>query len=173
VTWWPCGVPHCCFFYRGFLGKRTVSAINGDDVIFREPVQEFKHSPNQPLLCLLHDANEVVNYIAAGFRGADAGTKLTQIDIISLHPVGNQIRLRGLLANLDHRFKTEAEKALKTGSVFPLKPPTPSYVRWSGSFPSRKLSLMRPSQISPIQSATFPATSNSGFNSNKTRSSWG
>ncbi len=61
---------------------------------FTQPVPEFKHSSNRPLVCFIINHNETITHIGSGSRGQFAGTDLRKLNIEEIFELSSPVNAR-------------------------------------------------------------------------------
>ena len=69
------------FIVRLSLDREEIFEESYEEGIFAEPVSEFSHSRNIPLLCFILDSSDKITHIALGKRGRLAGTDLRRLNL--------------------------------------------------------------------------------------------
>lgn len=88
---------------------------------FAEPVSEFRHSRNIPLVCFIVNSNLFVTHIALGKRGVRAGTDLRRLNLIDFFSVDPFISSDIIISEVPNRFKIIIENKCKYGGYLPPK----------------------------------------------------
>lgn len=88
---------------------------------FAEPVQEFKHSRNHPLVCFIISPSNKLSYLSRAHKGFKAGTDLRRINIDSSKKLANELPIPDIIKLVQARFKKRAEECLINGGYFPPK----------------------------------------------------
>ena len=78
------------FIVRLSSERREVFEDTYEEGIFAEPVAEFSHSRNVPLLCFILDDSSQITHIALGKRGRLAGTDLRRLNLERIFKVTNR-----------------------------------------------------------------------------------
>ncbi len=83
---------------------------------FAEPVAEFQHSRNMPLICfIVHD--RAIAYIGLGRRGLRAGTDLSRLNIDRVEALAPPLSVRRILTNLPTRIAASVRKRFDSGGL--------------------------------------------------------
>jgi hypothetical protein len=88
---------------------------------FAEPVSEFQHSRNVPLICFIVANSGLITWIAKAKRGVRAGTGLSRLNLKDFHEVEQQIHVDALLEHCAPRFRAKLEDRLTHGGLLPPK----------------------------------------------------
>lgn len=83
---------------------------------FGEPVADFQHSRNAPLVCFLVRGRKVT-HIALGRRGNGAGTGLRRLNFDKTEKLPEPLAIRRILKLLPKRNKASVEKRLASGGL--------------------------------------------------------
>lgn len=92
-----------------------------DDEVFAEPVSEFNHSRNVPLICFVVDNSEQITHIAVGKRGRLAGTNLRRLNLEKLFCLRSEVSGRVIAENSPRRLRSKLEEKFKNGGLLPPK----------------------------------------------------
>lgn len=87
-----------------------------EGVDFGEPVPEFQHSRNVPLVCFVVEGCKI-SYIASGKRGKRSGTGLRRLNLKKAEKLATPISVRRVLNRLPKRNKAYAEERFATGGL--------------------------------------------------------
>lgn len=85
--------------------------------LFAEPVADFEHSRNVPLVCFISDANGSTKYLALGARGHRAGTGLRRLNLSEIKELQNAVDLRLYANGISKRFRRHVLSKLKNGGL--------------------------------------------------------
>lgn len=83
---------------------------------FGEPVPEFQHSRNVPLVCFVVEGRKI-SHVALGKRGARSGTGLRRLNLEKAEKLADPISVRRIVNRLPKRNKAYAEQRLATGGL--------------------------------------------------------
>jgi hypothetical protein len=83
---------------------------------FGEPVSEFQHSRNVPLVCFVVDGRKI-SHVAVGRRGTRSGTGLRRLNIEKAEKLAAPISVRRVVNRLPKRNKTYTEQRLAAGGL--------------------------------------------------------
>lgn len=83
---------------------------------FAEPVTDFQHSRNLPLICFIVSARKIT-HIAMGRRGARAGTGLRRLNLDRAETLPVPVSVRRIINKLPRRNVASAGKRLKYGGL--------------------------------------------------------
>lgn len=87
-----------------------------DDQPFTEPVHDFSHSRQVPLICFVL-VDRALTHIALGRRGARAGTGLQRLNLKQIEALTPSVSVQQILEVLPKRLKASVEKRLTTGGL--------------------------------------------------------
>lgn len=87
-----------------------------EDQIFAQPVLEFQHSRNIPLICFVV-VNRKITHIALGRRGMSAGTNLRRLNLDKTEILTNPIAIHRILRLVPKRNKVFIERTFKSGGL--------------------------------------------------------
>ena len=76
-----------------------------DDEKFGEPVPEFTHSRNIPLICFIMHEDAYITHIGLGKRGIRAGTGLRRLNVQEIFKLENQVSASVLASSTPARFQ--------------------------------------------------------------------
>lgn len=85
---------------------------------FAEPVPDFLHSRNAPLVCFVASANKMITHLALGVRGMRAGTGIRRLNVKSITPLGNPVTIAAVLDAIPNRLKNTANNRFSSGGLF-------------------------------------------------------
>ena len=88
---------------------------------FAEPVPEFQHSRNVPLICFIVTDNGILRWIARGRRGVRAGTDLRRLNLEDLFTLTENVHIDALIERSSKRFKAKLSEKLHSGGLLPAK----------------------------------------------------
>lgn len=88
---------------------------------FAEPVPEFQHSRNVPLICFVVSDNGILRWIARGRRGVRAGTDLRRLNLEDLFTLTENVHIDALIERSSKRFKSKISERLRSGGLLPPK----------------------------------------------------
>lgn len=88
---------------------------------FAEPVPEFQHSRNVPLVCFVVSDNGILRWIARGRRGVRAGTDLQRLNLEDLFTLTENVHINALIERSSKRFKAKLSERLRSGGLLPPK----------------------------------------------------
>lgn len=94
---------------------------NTEDDYFAEPVAEFQHSRNVPLICFVLGNSGLLSWIAQAKRGMRAGTDLRRLNLENFYEVEETVHFQKLIDLCAKRFKTKLEDRLRHGGLLPPK----------------------------------------------------
>ena len=88
---------------------------------FAEPVPEFKHSRNIPLVCFIINHENIITHIGLGKRGVLSGTDLRRLNIHDIFKLNKQILIFEIIDNINSKFKSYLTNKAKSGGLIPQK----------------------------------------------------
>ncbi len=101
--------------------RQKVFNQSSDHETFAEPVKEFNHSRNIPLLCFVLNTSNQITHLAVGKRGNIAGTGLRRLNLTDIFTLKNNIAIEEIYGTAPNRVKKILEQKLKHGGVVPPK----------------------------------------------------
>jgi hypothetical protein len=84
---------------------------------FAEPVREFEHSRNVPLVCFVIDDNNTLHFLASGTRGYAAGTGYRRLNLTKFHELQPPRDLSQLASRLRIPYRGTVTKKVVSGGV--------------------------------------------------------
>jgi hypothetical protein len=91
-----------------------------EGVSFGEPVPEFQHSRNLPLVCFIVVGRTLIQ-IGQGRRGVRAGTDVRRLNIAAAEKLSAPIAINRIIRNLPTRVRHTANNRLRSGGLLPPK----------------------------------------------------
>lgn len=91
------------------------------DERFAEPVPEFKHSRNVPLVCFVVGTEKILSHICLGSRGHLAGTDLRRLNMRRLFKLTSAVSINTILSRTPRRFHEKLMEKLTNGGILPPK----------------------------------------------------
>jgi len=88
---------------------------------FGEPVPEFAHSRNVPLVCFILDADGRLRFVASGKRGVASGTALRRLSLFEITPTPSRISIAELPAEFPPRLRRFIEDKIAHGGLLSRK----------------------------------------------------
>lgn len=88
---------------------------------FTEPVPEFKHSGNLPLICLVMNPNGIITHISKSRKGSSGGTALRKVTLLDTEKLDTPISLEGVLEKVPKKTRRYAANRVNSGGVLPPK----------------------------------------------------
>ncbi|WP_179950717.1 hypothetical protein [Salinisphaera sp. LB1] len=88
---------------------------------FAEPVPEFQHSRNVPLICFVVSDNGILRWIARGRRGVRAGTDLRRLNLEDFYTLTENVHINALIERSAKRFKAKLSERFSSGGLLPPK----------------------------------------------------
>jgi hypothetical protein len=88
---------------------------------FAEPVAEFDHSRNVPLVCFIFGHTGQLIYIASGKRGMLAGTDLRRLNLMDIFGLKGNVKATAVLKISSPRVKNTLDNKFKSGGLLPPK----------------------------------------------------
>jgi hypothetical protein len=108
--------------YLVILNKdRFVSFYSRSYEQFAEPVPEFSHSRNVPLICFIINEEGNINQIGHGKRGVRAGTDLRRLNIQDIFELDNPISAIEIVSATPSGIKHHLTRKLVSGGLIPPK----------------------------------------------------
>ena len=86
------------------------------DDTFAEPVKDFDHSRNIPLLCLVVSPDNTITHMAQAKRGVRAGTGLRRLNLTEIMNI-SEIHVSSLLEQIPNRFHRWVSDRLNYGGL--------------------------------------------------------
>lgn len=109
------------FIVRLSSERREVFEDTYEEGIFAEPVAEFSHSRNVPLLCFILDDSSQITHIALGKRGRLAGTDLRRLNLERIFKLTNIVSVSSIYERLPTTVKKKLNEKLMNGGLLPPK----------------------------------------------------
>src|SRR5690349_18723175 len=88
---------------------------------FEEPVVEFQHSRQVPLVCFVLDTGGVALFVAKGRRGIRAGTSLRRLDLSSITRLERPVRLQTFVEMVNSRIRGELARRIDDGGLLTVR----------------------------------------------------
>jgi len=88
---------------------------------FGEPVPEFAHSRNIPLVCFIVDSSNRLTSIALGKRGAMAGTDMRRLNLHDIYTISSPIPIDEIESQSPKRLKKKISERMEFGGLLPTK----------------------------------------------------
>lgn len=108
--------------YLVILNKdRFVSFYSRSYEQFAEPVPEFSHSRNVPLICFIINEEGNITHIGHGKRGVRAGTDLRRLNIQDIFELDNPISAIEIVSATPSGIKHHLTRKLVSGGLIPPK----------------------------------------------------
>lgn len=85
---------------------------------FAEPVPDFVHSRNAPLVCFVVNTNEIISHLCLGRRGMRAGTGIRRLNVKSITPLSNPINISNVIDEIPNRLKNTVRDRFTSGGLF-------------------------------------------------------
>jgi hypothetical protein len=101
--------------------NRLTSFNYRSDEIFAEPVPEFLHSRNVPLVCFIINREGNITHIGLGKRGIRAGTDLRRLNIHEILELEKEISVISIAELTPPRFKKYIQDRAEVGGLIPTK----------------------------------------------------
>lgn len=90
-----------------------------DGGIFAEPVGEFSHSRNSPLLCFITSTSGEITHIALGKRGRLAGTNLRRLNLEQTFKLQKVVRFDSIYEKAPSKVEKKLLEKLTHGGLLP------------------------------------------------------
>jgi len=88
---------------------------------FGEPVPEFSHSRNIPLICFVINSRNLLTHIALGKRGNLAGTDVRRLNLNDIFELSTEVYIDSLIEKSPKNLKKRIEEKLNNGGLIPPK----------------------------------------------------
>lgn len=88
---------------------------------FGEPVPEFSHSRNIPLICFVINSRNILTHIALGKRGNLAGTYVRRLNLNDIFELTSIVKINQLVDSSPSRIKKNVNEKLGNGGLIPPK----------------------------------------------------
>jgi hypothetical protein len=88
---------------------------------FGEPVPEFAHSRNIPLLCFVIDSSNKLTNIALGKRGTRAGTDMRRLNLHDIYTIKSPIPINDIENNAPNKLRKKILEKIEHGGLLPPK----------------------------------------------------
>lgn len=88
----------------------------GEGLSFAEPVADFQHSRNVPLVCFIVDARKIT-HIGLGRRGTRAGTGLSRLNIDRVEKLAEPLSIQRIINRLPKRNAAFVRKRFNSGGL--------------------------------------------------------
>lgn len=92
---------------------QCVSAEEG----FAEPVSDFLHSRNAPLVCFVVGANATITHLGLGSRGMRAGTGVRRLNLKFITPLSKPVEIAEVIKEVPNRLKKTAIARFSSGGL--------------------------------------------------------
>lgn len=104
------------------LNEQRQNAFEYNDYdSFGEPVPEFDHSRNIPLICFIINSSNVLTHLAFGKKGNLAGTDLRRLNLNDIFELTSLINVNKLIGNSPRALKNKVQEKLNHGGLIPPK----------------------------------------------------
>ncbi len=91
------------------------------DDAFGEPVPEFSHSRNIPLVCFVIDSSNKLTNIALGKRGTRAGTDMRRLNLHNIYTIKSPIPIDEIEKKSPNKLKKKISEKIELGGLLPPK----------------------------------------------------
>lgn len=101
------------------LSKNRMAAFLecvAEELTFAEPVADFQHSRNVPLVCFIVDARKIT-HIGLGRRGTRAGTGLSRLNIDRVEKLAEPLSAQRIINRLPKRNAASVRKRFNSGGI--------------------------------------------------------
>jgi hypothetical protein len=88
---------------------------------FGEPVPEFSHSRNIPLVCFVVDSSNKLTNIALGKRGTMAGTDMRRLNLHDIYAIKSPIPIDEIEKRTPNKLKKKISEKIEFGGLLPPK----------------------------------------------------
>lgn len=85
---------------------------------FAEPVPDFLHSRNAPLVCFVIGQNNMISHLGLGSRGMRAGTEIRRLNVKSITPLSEPVAIAEVIDEIPNRLKNTAKTRFSSGGLF-------------------------------------------------------
>lgn len=105
--------------YILILNERRYISFKGNIYdSFAEPVQEFSHPRDVPLVCFITNESGYITHIGLGKRGMRAGTDLRRLNIEDILELKESIYAIGITNTTSSRVRSHIINKIKSGGLF-------------------------------------------------------
>lgn len=101
--------------------RREVFEYSLAEMRFAEPVLEFSHSRQRPLVCFIDAIPGQITHIARGRRGSRAGTGLRRLNVEDIYALKRPLRVADVLSGVPSRVRPWLQARLESGGLVPPK----------------------------------------------------
>ena len=84
---------------------------------FVEPVPNFRHPRNIPLVCFVVDEAENITYIGMGSRGERAGTDLSKMNIKEIYPLQQPFDIWSIIDIVSSKVRYDITRKVRKGGL--------------------------------------------------------
>ncbi len=84
---------------------------------FAEPVPDFSHSRNAPLVCFVVTKNKMISHLCLGSRGMRAGTGIRRLNVKSITPLSHPVEIAAVIDAIPNRLKSTARGRFTSGGL--------------------------------------------------------
>lgn len=109
------------FIVRLSVERQAVFAERQYEESFAEPVTEFSHSRNTPLICFVVDSTDCISHITLGKRGKIAGTDLRRLNLEQIYELQNKVPASEIWNRAPSKLRRKIEEKTTHGGVLPPK----------------------------------------------------
>lgn len=88
------------------------------EVGFAEPVPDFSHSRNAPLVCFVLGQESSITHLGLGARGMRAGTEIRRLNVGSITKLPKPVDVASVVNIVPNRFKKTVKDRLTSGGLF-------------------------------------------------------
>ncbi len=88
---------------------------------FAEPVEDFSHSRNVPLVCFINDQTGLTKYLALGRRGLSAGTSLRRLNLFDIEKLNIRVYLSELINVIPPSLRWRIAPKIRNGGLLTKK----------------------------------------------------
>lgn len=89
--------------------------------VFAEPVPDFLHGRNIPLVCFVVTQNKMISHLCLAKRGMRAGTGIRRLNVKSITTLPNPIDIATVIDAIPNRLKKTASNRFTSGGLFTAK----------------------------------------------------
>ncbi|SGZ08061.1 Putative uncharacterized protein [Moritella viscosa] len=97
--------------------QREEAFENNDYESFGEPVPEFNHSRNIPLICFVINSRNILTHVALGKRGYLAGTDVRRLNLNDIFELTSIVKINELVDSSPNRIKKNVNEKMWNGGL--------------------------------------------------------
>lgn len=111
------GIANGYVLYLEASRQRVFEECVEEGMTFAEPVPEFLHSRNTPLVCFLISQERLITHVARGRRGTRAGTDLRRLNVYGTEKLRSPIVVDRVLERIPRRLRPSVAGRLSNGGL--------------------------------------------------------